>query len=181
MKHILSLNEYLEHNIETKSILDILKIVYKTKNIKKIGSGEFGVVFSIKDLIIKVTGSYISANSMSFIKNNPHPNIIKVFNVYKLNSHNDVVISDSFFNYNEFYLESYPLYIIEMEDLEKISKSEYKNIDFDLLSDITTDLGMYNTDLHYNNIMKRKSDGEIVIIDIMADNLDKQKIDQIYI
>jgi hypothetical protein len=157
------------------SLIDILnKLGYK--NVKKIANGGSSTIYtcSKKGTIIKVTNSFISANTCLWIKNNiDHPNIIKIKKVFKVLG--DVTILDSYYNWNEIYLNSYPLYIIETEDLDRLKKSDLSKINHEELLDLCTSLGIKHQDLHVDNLMKRGDD--IVMIDILDDSLPKQNIE----
>lgn len=169
-------------NDKELSLVDVLNNM-GYKKIRKIANGGSSTIYtcSEKGTILKVTNSFISANTCQWIKNNipNHPNIIKIKNVYKVTG--KVTILDSYYNWNEYYLNSYPLYVIESEDLDRLNKNDMKKVNHDELLDLCDFLGIRHQDLHKENLMKRKSDNEIVMIDILDDSLPKQDIKEINI
>lgn len=165
---------------ESYSLVDILHELGYTK-VKKIANGGSSVIYtcSLPNTILKVTNNKISANTMQYIQNNlnDNPNFIHVKKVRKITG--NLTINDIFYNHNEYYLNSYPLYVMEFEDLEQLSKSEIKNLNYDELYDICDSVGITHQDLHKDNVMKRKSDNKIVMVDVLDDSLPQQNIETV--
>ncbi len=164
---------------ETLSLQEVLlRLGYKKP--RKIAKGGSSTIWtcSDKDIIIKMTNNKVSANTMMYVKNNiNHPNFIKIHKIYKvLSDNNDLMINDANYNWNPYVLNKYPLYIIETEDLERLSKTDMKNVDYDDLLELCDEHGIHHQDLHKDNLMKRKSDGKIILIDLLDDSLPKQDI-----
>lgn len=178
MKYI----KLFENYDDSLTLIEVLEKLGYTK-IKKIADGGSSVIYktSIPNTIIKVTNSAISANTMQYVMDNlnGHPNFIKTKKILRVVG--DVTITDSYYNYNEYVLNSYPLYVMEFEDLDRVKKSDMKNINYVELLDICDMNNITHQDLHKDNLMIRRSDGEVVMIDILDDSLPKQDIETVSI
>ncbi len=176
----LKLYEDYENYSEYLSLKDVLlKLGYK--NPKQIANGGSSTIWKTSENndIIKLSNSSISANTMEYIKNNiDSTSFIKTKKVYRVVG--DVIINDMYYNYNPYELNRYPLYVLEMEYLEQLSKKDLKTIDYNELLDVCYENGIQHQDLHKDNIMKRKN-GEIVLVDVLDDSLPKQDIETINI
>lgn len=180
MKYLPLFESFDEDEDETYLSLKDVLVALGYKNPRKIAKGGSSTIWvcSNTDNIIKLTNNYTSANTMQYVKNNiDHPNFINIKKIYKvLSNDKDLMINDMNYNWNPYILNKYPLYVIETEDLEQLSKKDIKNLDCDYLLELCEEHGIRHQDLHKDNLMKRKSDNEIVLIDLLDDSLPKQDI-----
>lgn len=78
---------------------------------KKLGRGQYGSAFALKnknDRVLKITTDVKEAQAMGLIRDNPHPNIVKVYKVWM-------------------YRSVKAKYFIEQDRLDKIDTKELKN------------------------------------------------------
>ena len=91
---------------------------YDMNKAKRLGSGQMGTAYKLKDRVIKITKDKSEAIALSYVRQHPHPNIVKAFRVWR-------------------YKAIPERYVIEQELLKRISESmldrvilfEYKEMD----------------------------------------------------